>query len=86
MFHELPAATVDMTVLLSELQALRAGSRASSVVGPCDVLFKIHEISGLVNKLSSGSPPGSAVAILLALHGTKNVRSLHLLAVLASQA
>ena len=86
MFHELPAATVDMTVLLSELQALRAGSRASSVVGPCNVLFKIHETSGLVNELSAGSPPGSAVAILLALHGTKNVKLLIRLPFLPPQA
>jgi len=30
-------ATTDMAVLLSELYALRAGSLASSGVGPCDV-------------------------------------------------
>ena len=29
-----------MTALLSELWALRAGSLASSGIGPCDVLFK----------------------------------------------
>ena len=33
-------ATVDLAVLLSELYALRAGSLASSAVGPCDVPFR----------------------------------------------
>ena len=33
-------ATADLAVLLSELEALRAGSLASSGVGPCDVPFR----------------------------------------------
>ena len=31
-----------MAVLLSELYALQAGSRASSAVGPCDVLLEVQ--------------------------------------------
>ena len=38
--HESTAATADMTVLLSELEALQAGSRASSGAEPCDVPFR----------------------------------------------
>ena len=45
--HEPPAATADLAILLSELEALRAGSRASSGLGPCDVL----------NKYASGPVP-----------------------------
>jgi hypothetical protein len=45
MFHELLAATEDMAVLLSELYALRAGSRASSGVALCDVPFRYASTS-----------------------------------------
>jgi len=39
-FDESLAATLDMGALLSELEALRAGSQASSGVGSCDVPFR----------------------------------------------
>jgi hypothetical protein len=38
-------ATTDMAVFLSELEALRAGSLASSDVGPCDVPFRCGSAS-----------------------------------------
>jgi hypothetical protein len=45
MFHEWLAATLNMDFLLSELEALRAGSLASSGVGSCDVPFRYASAS-----------------------------------------
>jgi hypothetical protein len=42
--HEPPAATADLAALLSELQALRAGSRASAGLEPCDALRSTSQV------------------------------------------
>ena len=56
-----------MGILLSELEALRAGSRASSGVGPCDVPFRyasgpIPRYRGMVARWHA-HPRGLAIPI-----------------------
>ncbi|MEE8316627.1 MAG: hypothetical protein V3R70_08775 [Syntrophobacteria bacterium] len=55
-----------MAVLLSELKALRAGSLASSGVGPCDVPLRYasDQSRGTAGRLPGGTPIFFALAAL----------------------